>query len=32
MITEDGEAYLEGCLNTETWDYIHEESEETDTN
>ncbi|WP_281194731.1 MarR family transcriptional regulator [Halorubrum sp. F4] len=30
MITEDGEAYLEGRLDTETWDYIDKESDEED--
>lgn len=28
MITEDGEAYLEGRLDTEDWRYIGEETEE----
>jgi len=32
MITEDGEAYLEGRLNTETWDYIPEKGKETNSN
>ena len=27
MITEDGEAYLEGRLDTEEWQYIDEETE-----
>ena len=28
MITEDGEAYLEGCLDTEDWEYIDQETTE----
>jgi repressor of nif and glnA expression len=28
MITENGEAYLEGRLDTENWQYIDEETEE----
>ena len=28
MITEDGEAYLEGRLDTEDWQYIDEETDE----
>ena len=28
MITEDGEAYLEGRLDTENWQYIDEETDE----
>ena len=28
MITEDGEAYLEGCLDTEDWQYIDEQTDE----
>ena len=28
MITEEGEAYLEGRLDTENWKYIDEEAEE----
>ena len=31
MIADDGEAYLEGRLDTETWDYLGEESGESDT-
>ena len=30
MITEDGEAYLEGHLDTENWKYIDENGEEVD--
>ena len=29
MITEDGEAYLEGRLDTEDWEYIDEETGES---
>jgi len=32
MITEDGEAYLKGQLNTETWDYIDKKSDGVDPN
>ncbi|OYR51419.1 winged helix-turn-helix domain-containing protein [Halorubrum sp. Ea1] len=28
MITEDGEAYLEGRLDTENWQYLDEETDE----
>jgi len=31
MITEDGEAYLEGRLDTEDWQYIDEESYDSST-
>ncbi|GAB6878797.1 hypothetical protein JCM17823_10710 [Halorubrum gandharaense] len=32
VITENGEAYLEGRLDTETWEYIDQDSPEADPN